>query len=77
MERSTSRFLMGLGAGSLLGAIIGYLVQTEKAKCWRKKMCCAAHSAMDKACECMCNIKENASGMEHSVGESVVDDTKK
>ena len=26
MERSTSRFLMGLGAGSLLGAIILYYI---------------------------------------------------
>ena len=60
MEKSTCKFLMGLGVGSVLGAIMYRCSKTAKAKEWKHKMCCAAQSAADKAGEWMTNVKEKA-----------------
>lgn len=60
MEKSTCRFLLGLGVGSVLGAIMYRCSKTAKAKEWKHKMCCAAQSAADKAGEWMTNVKEKA-----------------
>lgn len=58
MQSSTCKFLMGLGLGSILGAIVYRCSKTDKAKEWKRKMCCAAQSAADKAGEWMSNAKE-------------------
>lgn len=58
MQSSTCKFLMGLGLGSILGAIAYRCSKTDKAKEWKRKMCCAAQSAADKAGEWMSNAKE-------------------
>ena len=60
MEKSTCKFLLGLGVGSVLGAIMYRCSKTAKAKEWKHKMCCAAQSAADKAGEWMTNVKEKA-----------------
>lgn len=54
------RFLLGLGVGSVLGAIAHRCSQTDKAKELKKKMCCAAQQAAEKAGEWMTNAKEKA-----------------
>ena len=59
MEKSTCRFLLGLGVGSVLGAIMYRCSKSDKAKELKKKMCCAAQSAAEKAGEWMTNAKEN------------------
>ena len=59
MQSSTCKFLMGLGLGSVLGAIMYRCSKSDKAKELKKKMCCAAQSAAEKAGEWMTNAKEN------------------
>lgn len=73
MEKSTSRFLMGLGVGSMLGAMMYRCSQSAKAKEWKKKMCCAAQSAAEKAGEWMTNAKEKASEMSQKAAEGAAD----
>lgn len=63
MEKGMCRFLMGLGIGSVMGAIIYRCSKSEKAKEWKKKMCCAAQSAAEKAGEWMSNAKDKAAEM--------------
>ena len=57
------KFLMGLGLGSVLGAVMVRCAQTDKAKEWKKKMCCAAQQAAEKAGEWMTGAKERADEM--------------
>ena len=73
MEKSTSRFLMGLGVGSMLGAIMYRCSQSAKAKEWKKKMCCAAQSAAEKAGEWVTNAKERAAEMGQKAAEAAAD----
>ena len=54
---------MGLGVGSVLGAIMYRCSRTAKAKEWKKRRCCAAQSAAEKAGEWMTDAKECAAGM--------------
>lgn len=63
MEKSMCRFLLGLGVGSVLGAIAHRCSQTEKAKEWKKKMCCAAQQAAEKAGEWVTHAKDKAEEM--------------
>ena len=73
MQSSTCKFWVGLGLGSVLGAIVYRCSRTAKAKEWKHKMCCAAQSAADKAGEWMSNIKDKATEM----GEKVADEVSK
>lgn len=70
MEKSTCKFLLGLGIGSMLGAIMYRCSQTEKAKELKKKMCCAAQSAAEKAGEWVTNAKDKAAEMTQKVAEN-------
>ena len=60
MQSSTCKFLLGLGLGSVLGAVMYRFSKTDKAKEWKQKMCCAAQSAADKAGEWMTKVKDKA-----------------
>ena len=60
MQSSTCKFLLGLGLGSVLGAVMYRCSKTDKAKQWKQKMCCAAQSAADKAGEWMTKVKDKA-----------------
>lgn len=51
MQSSTCKFWVGLGLGSVLGAVVYRCSRTSKAKELKQKMCCAAQSAVDKASE--------------------------
>jgi len=70
MQNSTCKFWVGLGLGSVLGAIVYRCSRTSKAKEWKHKMCCAAQSVADKAGEWMSDIKDKAT----EVGEKVADE---
>lgn len=70
MEKSTCKFLLGLGIGSMLGAMMLRASQTEKAKELKKKMCCAAQSAAEKAGEWVSNAKDKAAEMTQKVAEN-------
>lgn len=58
MQSSTAKFWLGLGLGSVLGMIVYRCSRTDKAKELKRKMCCAAQSAADKAGEWMANVKD-------------------
>ena len=60
MEKSVCKFWLGLGVGSILGAVLYRCSKTDKAKEWKDKMCCAAHSMAEKAGEWVTNVKEKA-----------------
>lgn len=66
------RFLLGLGVGSVLGAVAYRMSRTEKAKELKKRMCCAAQSAADKAGEWMTGVKEKAA----EAAQKMADDAK-
>lgn len=73
MQSSMCKFLMGLGVGSVLGAVLYRCSKTEKAKEWKRKMCCAAHSAAEKAGEWMADAKEKATEAVAQKAEEVKD----
>lgn len=73
MQSSTCKFWVGLGLGSVLGAIVYRCSKTSKAKEWKRKMCCAAQSAADKAGEWMSGAKEKAKDVAEKVAEDVAD----
>jgi len=73
MQSSTCKFLMGLGLGSVVGAIMYRCSKTDKAKEWKRKMCCAAQSAADKAGEWMTGAKEKASDVAEKMADHVAD----
>lgn len=73
MQSSTCRFWMGLGLGSVLGAIVYRCSKTSKAKEWKQKVCCAARSAADKAGEWMSNAKDKAEEVGQKVADNVAD----
>lgn len=73
MEKSMCRFLLGLGVGSVLGAIAHRCSQTDKAKELKKKMCCAAQQAAEKVGEWMTGAKEKAAEMAGKVADEVSD----
>lgn len=73
MQSSTCKFLMGLGVGSLLGMVAYRCSKTAKAKEWRQKMCCAAHSAAEKAGEWMTNVKAKATDMAGKMADEVAE----
>lgn len=52
------KFWIGLGLGAVLGAVACCLSKTQKAKELKEKMCCAAHSAAEKAGEWIASAKE-------------------
>ena len=64
---------MGLGLGSVLGAIMYRCSKTDKAKEWKKKMCCAAQSAAEKAGEWMAGAKDKAVDVAEKVADNVAD----
>lgn len=79
MQNSTCKFLLGLGVGSVLGMVAYRCSKTDKAKMWKRKMCCAAQSAADKAGEWMAGVKEKASDMGQQMAdkaETVAEDAK-
>ncbi len=62
MGANNSKFWVGLGVGSIMGAIVTCFSHTEKGKMWKKKMC----DAVDK-------FTSQAECTEHCVRDKVVD----
>lgn len=60
MESKNARFLMGLGLGSLLGAVIYRCIKSGKAKEWKEKVCNAVDAIGEQAGEWMCNVQEKS-----------------
>ena len=54
------KFWIGLGLGTVLGMVAYHCAKSEKAKEWKEKISCAAHSAAEKAGEWMTNAQECA-----------------
>lgn len=57
MEKGNSNFLLGVGLGSLLGAVAYKFSRSSKAKKWKTKACCAMHEIGDKAEALLDNAK--------------------
>lgn len=64
---------MGLGLGSVLGAVMYRCSRTAKAKEWKQKMCCAAQSMAEKAGDWVTDAKEKAAGMGEKAAGSVAE----
>lgn len=60
---------MGLGLGSVLGAVAYRCSRSAKAREWKHRMCCAANSVAGKAGEWMAGVKEKASEMADDVAD--------
>lgn len=73
MQSSTAKFLVGLGLGSVLGMVIYRCSKTDKAKELKRKMCCAAQSAADKASEWMANAKEKTCDVAADIAKKAED----
>ena len=52
------KFWIGLGLGTVLGMVAYHCAKSEKAKEWKEKISCAAHSAAEKAGEWMTGAQE-------------------
>ena len=52
------KFWIGLGLGTVLGMVAYHYAKSEKAKEWKEKISCAAHSAAEKAGEWMTGAQE-------------------
>ena len=52
------KFWIGLGLGTVLGAVVCCFSRSEKAKKWKDKMNTVAQTAAEKAGEWMTNAKE-------------------
>ena len=52
------KFWIGLGLGTVLGMVAYHYAKSEKAKEWKEKISCAAHSASEKAGEWMASAQE-------------------
>ncbi len=55
-----AKFWIGLGVGSIVGAAATCLSRTEKAKEWKKKMCCAVGDMLDRAESASERVKDKA-----------------
>ena len=62
--KCNGNFWIGLGLGAVLGAVVSFVASSEKTKTMRKKMCCAAHAAVEKAGEVMTKAQECTTEME-------------
>ncbi len=75
MESKCSHFWMGLGLGSVLGAIIYRCCQTSKAKQLRDKVTHAFHKATDHAEEFVDSAKDKAMETGTKIADKVADKT--
>lgn len=62
--KCNGNFWIGLGLGAVLGAVASFVASSEKTKAMRKKMCCAAHAAVEKAGEFMTKAQECSTKVE-------------
>lgn len=62
------KFLLGLGIGSVVGALLCQFARTDKAKAWKEKMYCAASKAKSQAADAMDAIGDKAKDMADRVG---------
>ncbi|MBR4922238.1 MAG: hypothetical protein IKY99_01280 [Bacteroidaceae bacterium] len=62
--KCNGNFWIGLGLGAVLGVVAGFVANSDKTKAMRKKMCCAAHAAAEKAGEFMTKAQECAMEVE-------------
>ena len=77
MQSSTAKFWLGLGLGSVLGMIVYRCSRTDKVKELKRKMCCAAQSAADKAGEWMANVKDKTCDVAVDMAKKVEDSKNK
>lgn len=73
MESKCSHFWMGLGLGSLLGALVYRCCQTSKAKQLKAKMSHALHMATDQTEDFVDSAKDKAMGAGAMVADKVAD----
>ena len=73
MESKCSHFWMGLGLGSILGALVYRCCQTSKAKQLKAKMSHALHVATDQTEEMVDSAKNKAMGAGAMVADKVAD----
>lgn len=75
MESKCSKFWLGLGLGSILGAIVYRCCQTSKAKQLKNKVVHALHVATDQAEDMADSAKEKAMDAGTKVADKVADKT--
>lgn len=75
MERKCSNFWIGLGLGSVLGAIVYRCCQTSKAKQLKEKVSHAFHVATDQAEDFVDSAEDKAMDAGKKVADKVADKT--
>ncbi|MDE5676473.1 YtxH domain-containing protein [Phocaeicola sp.] len=75
METKCSNFWLGLGLGSILGAIVYRYSQTSKANQLKEKISHAMHVAADQAEDMADSAKEQALNVGKKVADKVADKT--
>lgn len=75
MESKCSHFWLGLGLGSILGAVIYRCCQTSKAKQLKEKVTHAFHMATEQAGDFMDSAKDKAMDAGAKVADKVADKT--
>lgn len=73
MESKSSHFWMGLGLGSVLGALVYRCCQTSKARQLKAKMAHAFHMATDQAEDAVDTAKDKVMGTGAMVADKVAD----
>lgn len=73
MESRSSHFWMGMGLGSIFGALVYRCCQTSKAKQLKAKMAHAFHMATDQAEDAMDTAKDKVMGAGAKVADKVAD----
>ncbi len=66
-----AKFWIGLGVGSIVGAAVTCFSRTEKAKEWKKKMCCAVEDMLERAENAAARAKDKAMDAGDRVADKV------
>lgn len=75
MENRNSNLWIGLGIGSVIGALAYRFSRTSKAKKLKKKVCNAFHKITDQAEEMQDEIKEKVADTGKEVADKAADKT--
>lgn len=75
MEKRNSNLWIGLGVGSVIGALAYRFSRTSKAKRMKEKVCDAFHKITGQAKEMLDEAKEKAADAGKAVADKVADKT--